>query len=334
MPRLPQHRLLLLAAAAGLCALPLFASLPQSTHLWRLLHDTAHAPVFAALALVLLSLRAGPGFRRPAADFLHAFLLAVALGAGTELLQLLIGRDASWGDLGRDAGGALAGLGLAAWIGRGRGGEGRWRLVWAAAALAAAVAIAAPVLWALAAYRERDRQWPVLADFDSRLDLFFLSGAVYARHERIEWQGGPALRVALGTGPYPGVGIDEPVPDWRAYGTLVIELDNPGGDPLSLTIRVHDRWHDQSYDDRWNQAFTLAPGAHRFEFPLSSIARAPRGRRLDLAAVDGVVLFANAEAAGRSFIVRRILLAGAGAPGARPAAGTGPDFAAVATLRQ
>lgn len=334
MPRPPLHRILLLAAAAGLSALPLLASLPQSTHLWRLLHDAAHAPVFAALALVLLSLGEGQGFRRPVPGFLRAFLLAVALGALTELVQIPIGRDASWGDLGRDVAGALAGLGVAAWLGRAPKGTESWRRAAGVAAIVAVLVVAAPVAWALAAYQERNGQWPVLADFDSRLDLFFVSGAAYARHERTEWQGRPVLRVELGEGPYPGVSFDEPVADWRGYHALVVELVNPGSEPLALTIRVHDRWHDQSYDDRWNQAFSLPPGPHRLEFPLAKIAVAPRSRRLDLSAVSGVVLFAGAGSGGRSFIVRRLLLEGVGAATARPVAGAGRDFSAVATLRR
>jgi hypothetical protein len=312
----------LLAAATGLASLPLFASLPQTTILWRLLHDTAHAPVFGALAVVLLALRRRPGPHYAARDYAWSWVLAAALGGAVELVQIPIGRDAEWVDLLRDGLGALTGLGLAAGIGLARGAADGWRRWLLAAGIAAGLALAAPVAWALAAYHERHAQFPVIADFDSRLDLYFVSGGPNARRTRVAGAVAPALRVELGSGLYPGVTFEEPWPDWSGSDRLEIDVTNAGSAPLGITVRVHDRRHDQAYEDRYNEHFVLAPGRQRLVVPLERIARAPRTRRLDLQAVAGIVIFADAGEAGRILLLHRIALARAadGGPAAPPAA--------------
>lgn len=309
MPRSGVHRSLLWMFAAALGLLPLFAALPDSTALWRLLNDTAHAPVFALLAIVLLWLQPGRARRHEARAYLAAGIAAVVIGAGVELVQIPLARDAEWGDVARDALGTLAGLGSAALAGWCRGARNRWRIHLAAAGIVAVLVVVAPVAWALAAYAERASKFPTLASFGSGLDLFFVSGVASARCKRIDWRGGPALAVDLGPGRYPGVSFDEPQPDWRAYDTLVVDLGNGGADPLGVTVRVHDGVHDLGYDDRYNEHFVLAPGETRLELPLARIERAPKGRRLDLGAIAGIIIFADEGRPGRRFLVRSITLA-------------------------
>jgi VanZ family protein len=78
-----------------------------------------HFVAYAALAFVLpLALM---GWRAPRQTLLVAFLLAVALGAGVELLQGPIPyRDASLVDLAVDAAGAVTGLVVFSVVARGR----------------------------------------------------------------------------------------------------------------------------------------------------------------------------------------------------------------------
>ena len=62
---------------------------------------------------------------------------------------------------------------------------------------------------------------------------------------------------------FPGVAFHEPVPDWRRYKILVIDVENPGDAPLKLGVRVHDRLHNRMYNDRFNRNFELAPKERR-----------------------------------------------------------------------
>jgi hypothetical protein len=58
-----------------------------------------------------------------------------------------------------------------------------------------------------------------------------------------------------------------------------------------MTLRIHDRWHTQEYRDRYNREFVIPPGVNQIRVPVGQIAGAPAGRRMDLAAIDGVGMF-------------------------------------------
>lgn len=280
-------------------ALALFAALPSRPLILAALNDAAHAPVFALLTLVLVRLFSLRTRWNAAARCAAAFALAVAAGAAVEILQSLIGRDAEWSDLARDALGALAAVGIVIAVAGRRwlGGE-----IFTAAALAA--------LWPLGeaglAYRERQRQFPTVLDFDSRLDGYFLqTRAVTAA----PGDGCTAYR-ATGGG-WPGVTHVEPQPDWRGRRALVVDVANLGSTPLVLTLRVHDARHDNRSVDRFNRSFELPPHARaRISTPLAEIAAAPEGRELDLAKVAGLILFAGGSDAQASpgFCLYRIWL--------------------------
>ncbi|MFO1426584.1 MAG: hypothetical protein U1F11_06345 [Steroidobacteraceae bacterium] len=67
--------------------------------------------------------------------------------------------------------------------------------------------------------------------------------------------------VSLEQGPWPGLRLREPAPDWRAYRSLQLDLVNPGTQPLSLVLRIDD---DDSrgdlYAQRHNGTLVLAAG--------------------------------------------------------------------------
>jgi hypothetical protein len=109
----------------------------------------------------------------------------------------------------------------------------------------------------------------------------------------------------------PGLQLFEPEPDWRGHSVLKIDLVNPGDRSLRLVVRVHDAMHDQRHEDRFNRAFTLAPGSRRvLEIPIDDIESAPRGRPLDLSRVAAIGLFEGSRPApvGAVFYLARIWL--------------------------
>jgi hypothetical protein len=133
----------------------------------------------------------------------------------------------------------------------------------------------------------RNGQFPVLADFHSRIELYWtLSVGV---NRKIV---GDALEVDFVADLFPGVAFHEPVPDWRQYKTLVIDLENPDAEPLSLTVRVHDRLHRHVFSDRFNRSYQLAAGERRtLRIPLEDIRHGPRGRLMDMEHVSDITLF-------------------------------------------
>jgi VanZ family protein len=283
----------LLAAASGIVALVSLGQLPGDSRLSMALQNGAHAPAFFALSLIVLSLVRR--FRRP---YAMTFLLCVLLGAGIEILQARIGGDGQLGDLLTDMVGTAAGLAGAAWA-------ARHSLTRALVLLALVSIAAAPVVWAVSACVHRRAEFPTLAAFDSPLDLYFFKPQSPAP----ELLPGGGLRVRLPEDRWPGITLAEPEPDWSGYRNLILDFRNPQSDPLRLTIRVHDRRHDQQMSDRFNRRFVLpAHAAYRLKIALADIQAAPRNRRLDLSQVAGLIVFAAPESAGREFILERIRL--------------------------
>ncbi len=285
--------------AALLPALALFAALPSRPMILAVLNDAAHAPVFALLTLVLLRLLGTLTPWTRTVRIAAAFVLAVAIGGAVEALQSLIGRDAEWSDLVMDTLGAAAATGIAtAAAGR------RW--IGGALFVVAAGTAFWPLGEACLAYLERQRQFPVVMDFDSRLDWFFLRSQGVAVDTGAECA---AFHVTGGR--WPGISHLEPQPDWRGHKTLIVDVSNLGHDALGLTLRVHDASHDNRAADRFNRRFELAPGAHqRITVLLADIAAGPRTRKLDLGRIAGLILFADDRArAGESgFCVRQIAI--------------------------
>lgn len=267
--------------------------------------DFGHVPLFALLALAALRiarLRA-PGMPARRAWW-TAFGVVAALGVATELLQFFQpDRKPSFVDFARDlAGGGGALLCLAAFP-RLAGGS-TWASTPAAKRLSVLIAF---VLIAVASLQLATTLGVLAARQHAMPTVAALDGSWWER--RIVSAGGdatltpgarppslarditgPFARLDLRPSTYPGLGIDQPYPDWRGYRfltfTVVSDLDVP------LTLRVNDVQHDNRFDDRFNGTLTIRPGVNHVAIPLDVIRRAPKGREMDLAQIRTVLLFA------------------------------------------
>lgn len=247
MPALPA-----IAACALLC-LVLFAQVPGESLLAAELTNAAHGPAFALLTWLLFRIgRLGPLRHAPLLlQYSTVIGTALALGAAVEMLQAMLGRDASWDDLWRDAQGIVAATGWQLMRDprlRGTGNLHAARLAGLALAVAGVAMIAWPPVASGLARIDRDRSFPVLADFDRPRAMHFvnpLGGAT------VEWAALPpaaragaaqthALRVSAAGRAWWGVTLREPVPDWRAYRSLCLTLSNPAHQSLTVELRLHD----------------------------------------------------------------------------------------------
>ena len=316
-PNLMLFLALLLAVVLLLMPLSLGISLGSQA-----LENAAHAPLFAVVALLALRARrhARPGMVLTLKDYLVVWGLMVLFGALTEIAQGFTGRDPSLEDLANDALGAALALAGTACLRREQFVTAR-PACWIVPALIAVGALlyAAPPLWSAAAYAQRWIQRPVLWQWRTPLDDYFISHAgtqVYRipaaaclSDPATPMPAGQALWIALDSGRYPGLWLDEPYPDWRGYRTLLIDLANPGAEPVPLTLRVHDARHNYHYDDRYNETFELPPRQRtRLQIALRDIERAPRGRPLDLARVAGLMIFRAEPAASAAICLLSIQL--------------------------
>jgi VanZ family protein len=325
-PRLDVARLtvirppFLVAVILMLALLVVFGELPGRPLVLHVLQKLAHPGVFGLIALggLLLARQRATSARPPWLDYLAGFLLAVAIGAVTEIGQIFTHRDPSLRDVGLDGRGAACALALAAAFDvRCRPGPrpGRWRALYLSAAALLAAVILTPLAWTVAGYTVRAARFPALFVPASRLDLVFLSGTSggierFAVPQSVAREPGEmALRVPLVTRPYAGVTFDEPQPNWTGYRTLAIDVTNPGRSDLEFSIRVHDREHNGSYYDRFNAMVTVPAGRRQtLEFPLEAIRTAPRGRALDLEHVANIMLFRSSPDGPREFWLHRVEL--------------------------
>ena len=286
-----------------LLAAVVFAPVPGDTRWIRTLHNSAHAPIFGCVSLlVLLVIRSHQRGRHlsVALQYVLALAAATGLGAATELLQILAGRDASFDDALHDVVGALAFLGIfAAFDARIRSLRQSAPICFAAAVLglvSLGVAVA-PVTRAAWKYQQRDARFPVLADFSQRYDRYFIlqqSAEFSPAAMPAPWAHGDesALRVKLLDGPYAGMNFIEPLPDWSDYETLAVDLTNPTPLNLRLVLRVHDIVHNNQPEDRFSKRFELPAGTREIvRVPLQEIAAGPKTRRLDLRQVAGLIIF-------------------------------------------
>lgn len=278
-------------SGAVLVPLPDWEEFDRYTLWLRVLQDSGHVVVFAALATLALRVwpDAGPAAPHAAALRRGGVLAgALALGLFTEWLQRYIGRDASWSDLASD----LAGTGIALLLDwrqacGGRPRRQRWAL---ACALGLAVLASLPLAWATAAYARRQAAFPMLWSQSSWLDRFFVR------------EDGARRR--------PGLVLREPWPDWRGYGSLQIEVSNPAAVPVSFGVRVSDLRHDETPGDRFNALYSLQAGEHRMlQVDLETVRRAPNGRDMDMAHIGSVVVLREAgHRGGPSPVVHSLAL--------------------------
>ncbi len=304
-----RHAYLVVVAVASLLSLLIFVRIPGQGVWLATLMNAAHGPVFAAVAALLLLLR-------PAADrassnaALSALALALGLGILVEVLQTISGRPGSTYDVMTDAAGAATGLAL--WhLVRGR------RRGW----LAPAVALAgcAVIGWdptqVAMAYAYRTESFPVIAEFDARQDLTFVaSNGASDTIERLpaRWARTAderALRVSCDERRTPVLHVIEPIPDWRGYAAVVLDLTNPLDGELRLTVRVFDDSGDFSHGEGSRRSFAVAPLTRAtVRVPLVAAADTPARHRVDLARVARVMVIGRKVQEPTCYFVSRIWL--------------------------
>jgi len=245
----------------------------------------------------LFALRAWPGPDRGAPWRRTARVLGAAalLGITSELLQAPLHRSPDALDVARD----LLGATLALALGPSRlSGAARLfpRNVLRGAVLLVLGAALMPLAEAATDEFAARRQFPILGDFESALELDRWTGsAERALSETFVRRGHRSLRVGLGTERYSGIALTYFPEDWGSYRTLRFQIYVPDPSPLTLTCRVHDARHtegEQVYGDRFNRRFELVPGWNAVVIPLADVRGAPRGREMDMGHIAGLGIFA------------------------------------------
>jgi len=287
----PRHLLLglFVIAAAAL----LFVPLPiPPTYAGRIIEDAGHMPLFFVGTLFSLTILRHDWEVAGARLYAYAGLIGGAASLVSEVMQKSVHRDASWEDVLADLVGIVCALAVHAAVNR------REKLTTATRAVAVLIALGcigaylAPIINMARAYLHRDGQFPVLAKFDSRIEMAWIVGYGIRRDVY-----GGALEVEFVRKVFPGFSFFEPVPDWRRYKTLVIDAENPESEyVLHLGVHVRDIGHGREYADRFNRKFDVGPGERRsLRIPLEDVHLAPRNRLMNMAQISDVTLFRTKE---------------------------------------
>lgn len=282
------RRLILLIAFVIVAAALLFVPLPMpATFAGRTIENSGHTPLFLMGTFFILSILRHDFRIEGARLYALAGLIGAAAGCASEAIQKPLRRDASWEDVFADCVGVLLALALFALFDRRRklGVAARAAVLLIAAGCAATYV--APIVSMVRAYVHRDGQFPVLASFDSRIELFWIVSFGLKREVR-----NAALDVEFEADEFPGISFHEPVPDWHNFRMLVIDVENPGNAVLHLGVRVHDAGHGREFADRFNRRYELAAGERRLvRIPLDEIRQGPRNRLMNMTQISDVSLF-------------------------------------------
>ena len=111
-------------------------------------------------------------------------------------------------------------------------------------------------------------------------------------------------RVTPARSQWPGLTVEEVLPDWSRYTALLIELGNPGERPLTVLLRIDDDIAHERYNDRYNGSFTLAPHQRTtWRIPVASLAHRTVGRNLDLTRIRRVILFQDSAGQADPYVL-------------------------------
>jgi hypothetical protein len=303
-------------------AVVLFGQIPGHGRWTAELGNSAHGPAFAIVTLILIALlRRVPGRNASILrDYSLAIAVALLLGALIELMQLAIGRDASFSDLGRDMLGALAATGFFTLVDprvRALSSRRPTRLIGVLVGVASTLILLAPLSITGAAYLQRHRSFPTLVDFSSPLSAYFLGAYSAVTVERAALpntldggrQGSIGLHARLADNKGWGLALWEPYPDWRGYQRLAVELANPTDLPLLLQVRVRDRNQGNDRQSGYLGTIEIAPRSRATHVIALREFTAAVGRAyVNPAIVRSIVLTRNPSNRAREFYLMRIWL--------------------------
>jgi len=304
-------RVLLAIGTAGALSLLLFIELPGHGLWHRALLDSAHAPIFAVVAVLLLLMRA-PEARTRRSAYVIAFVAALVLGILIEFVQSLGGRPGSVFDIMTDAAGAAAGLALWSLFERQRGAHA-WPAV--AVALAGVSFVAWPPLQAARAYAHRAVMFPTIVDFREPEGLQFVTtegSPAWIAALPAPWAQEAdehALRIRYDEQHVAAMRVLEPQPDWRGYSIVAVDITNPAERELQLTFRVFDAAHDWNHSDRLNLPLVIPPQTRAtIRVALAAVESAPQGRSMDMARIADLMLFGRQGQSPSELYLSRIWL--------------------------
>ncbi len=282
-----------ISVIAGLAVIAMLFLPLDAGNLWmREFFNTGHTVLFFFLAIILYFwLESNYHFSSVIKVYFLTVLVGLLLGAFIELLQGMLQRESSLDDLIRDVFGLLSGLSFILFM------HQKYLLNKVLAiifVLVFSIAGSISLIQISWHYLQREKAFPMLTQLQEgwtssfvHFDRVRLLKSVAVRSKNSKGM----FHLRFDPGMYPGLSIVEPEEDWSAYDQLRFNVYSDNSEDIVLTLRVHDKDHNQKYSDRFNQSFIIRHGLNKMTVSLSRIRNAPVNRKLDLAHVAGLKLF-------------------------------------------
>ena len=254
----------------------LFAPVHTGNLWWREAINCGHTVLFVFLSFVIYSqVKARAHDSNVLIIYLYVLVIGLLLGIVIEVLQTLVQREASLNDLYGNFLGIMTGLCLLAVFTLKNIHHQKIIALLLILGSAGFLLVGMTPLMRLSwHYVERANAFPVIVDFNSNWSTSFIH---------------------YDKGKYPGVSVIEPEPDWSDYRMLHFSVHSVNEGDINLTLRVHDKMHNQEHSDRFNTKLLIRPGFNGFQIPLNAIRHGPLDRELDLKSIAGIILFSSKQ---------------------------------------
>jgi len=255
--------------------------------------DYGHLPLFGVVSLVILwILNHGKWPCTTTKRYLQAGIIMIFLSVLTECIQMLLpNRYFQLGDILNDTIGAAVFLWLAYSFLNDLPGLTKVLSRWAVILLMMLPAI--PIFVAAIDTWNMERNFPVLNSFESYLEMsrWTQKESMIRRSTLHASEGGYSLEAALLPGSYPGISMDYLANDWRGYEGMSFDVFLEGPSPLSITVRINDRAHNNEFADRFNKRHQIFPGWNHISINLDDVRSAPKGRMMNMAEITNFSIF-------------------------------------------
>lgn len=249
--------------------------------------EFGHLPLFGLISLGFAVIFNRNQTQAKARPFIYAWVITVLLGIVTEVIQIITpGRFFEIRDILFDAIGAGCFLTLAYPF------PGK-RIRLKAAALTVIIAGTIPVFLAAGDEITMRNSFPLLGSFESRLEMdrWCAKDSKISRSASHATHGEYSLEATLLPGEYPGISLNYFKRDWRKYDRLSFDTYLIGESSLRITVRIHDRDHNDEYSDRFNKSFVLNPCSNTVVIDLKEVMDAPKRRKMDMGNIVNICIF-------------------------------------------
>lgn len=270
----------------------LFVGGPQlfDTRSFKNFWDLGHIAMFALLTAIIIRDSKWLNKKKLIVQFILIISFTIVLGALIEGIQLLIGRTSEFIDIWRSIVGSL----IAFVFFKDYSNKNKIVVNIAKVFVLFLLLVAAwPLIKSVTDEIQAQIDFPVIGDFENAFELEKWYGHSYLSiDDEFVVHGNCSLKADLLTIKYSGISISYFPADWKQYSKLKFNVYNSDDESLQLTCRLHDKYHNNNYNDRFNKTFTFNPGWNEIAIKLEDIINAPADRLMDISEMKNFALFA------------------------------------------